>query len=147
MIVLSYIFYFLLWTLTLYIIHRVVHNTQYLKTFHYDHHVYVLKNNTGWQWNNLLLFNDTWKSTVDLWITEVIPTIIFSWVTGQWWISVFYYLWAALFQENLEHNRKINYYPITCGRWHLKHHERPDVNFGLFIPIWDKLFKTEQQVQ
>lgn len=139
----THIFYFLLWTLCLYSIHRIVHVVKYFKIFHYDHHVYILKNKTGWRWNNLLLFNDTWRSTIDLWITEVIPTILFSLLTGQWWISVFYYLWAAIFQESLEHNCNINYYPFTAGRWHLKHHERPDVNFGLFFPIWDKLFKTE----
>ena len=147
MIVSIYIFCFLLWTLYLYAIHRTVHKINYLKRFHYDHHVYVLKNKTGWRWNNLFLFNDTWKSTIDLWITEVIPTILFCIVTNQWWIFIFYYLWAAFLQENLEHNRNINYYPFTSGRWHLKHHDRPDVNFGLFIPLWDKIFKTELRVK
>jgi len=56
----------------LYAIHRIVHVTPFLKELHWDHHKYVNLNDTGWKFNNLLLFNDTWKSTADLWITEVI---------------------------------------------------------------------------
>lgn len=138
-----YVVYFLIWTLCLYVIHRVIHKTVYLNQFHYDHHVYAIKYGTKWRWNNLFLITDTWKSTVDMWITEIIPTVIFSLITNQWWILVLYYIWAAFLQENLEHNKKINLYPFTSGRWHLKHHERPDSNFGLFIPIWDKIFQTE----
>ena len=91
------------------------------------------------------MFNDDWPSTIDLWITEVIPTVIFSWITGQWWITVFYYLWAAFLQEPLEHKRGLNLPLLTCGDWHLKHHIRPDKNFGLFFPVWDKIFGTESK--
>jgi sterol desaturase/sphingolipid hydroxylase (fatty acid hydroxylase superfamily) len=139
----EYIFYFFTWTLVLYWIHRIGHKTPIVKTFHRHHHVYINQTVTGWHWNNLFLFNDDWISTVDLWITEVIPTLVFSWVTGQWWIAVFYYVWAAFFQETLEHKRNLNLPILTAGEWHLKHHVRPDKNFGLFFPVWDKLFKTE----
>jgi sterol desaturase/sphingolipid hydroxylase (fatty acid hydroxylase superfamily) len=141
---LEYIFIFILWTLVLYLIHRLVHITPVLKELHWDHHKYVNLNDTGWRWNNLFLFNDTWKSTIDLWITEVIPSLIFSIVTGHYWVIVFYYIWAAFLQEELEHNKKINLYPITTGRWHLVHHRTPNKNFGLFLPFWDKIFRTEQ---
>jgi sterol desaturase/sphingolipid hydroxylase (fatty acid hydroxylase superfamily) len=93
----------------------------------------------------LFLFNDNWTSTFDLWITEVVPTLVFSWVTGYWWISVFYYLWAALVQETIEHNPKFNIYPyLTSGKWHLIHHRDTTYNYGLFFPIWDILFKTHK---
>jgi len=141
---LEYIFIFILWTLVLYLIHRLVHITPVLKELHWDHHKYVNLNDTGWRWNNLFLFNDTWKSTIDLWITEVVPSLIFSIVTGHYWVIVFYYIWAAFLQEELEHNKKINLYPITTGRWHLVHHRTPNKNFGLFLPFWDKIFRTEQ---
>jgi sterol desaturase/sphingolipid hydroxylase (fatty acid hydroxylase superfamily) len=113
---------------------------------HLDHHAFINRNGkTNWHWNNLLLFNDTWASTLDLWITEVIPTIVFSLVTGYWFVTVLYYVWAAFLQEPLEHNPKMNMYPFTSGQWHLIHHRNANKNFGLFIPIWDKLFKTEQR--
>ena len=136
------IIYFLLWTLMLYWIHRLVHATPLLKNIHWDHHRYVLVSTPGWRWNNLLLFNDTWTSTIDLWITEVIPTIVFSYITGQWWICALYYVWAAFFQENLEHNKDVDFRFWTMGRWHLVHHNNSTKHFGLFIPVWDMMFKT-----
>jgi sterol desaturase/sphingolipid hydroxylase (fatty acid hydroxylase superfamily) len=138
------IFYFLLWTLVLYVLHRIIHVTPVLKNAHWDHHKYINLHETSWHWSNLFLFNDTWISTLDLWISEVVPTLIFAWLTGQWWIAVFYYVWAAFFQESLEHNKQINWYPFTSGQWHLTHHRQMNKNYGLFIPLWDRLFSTEK---
>lgn len=140
----EYIVAFFTWTLFLYWIHRIGHKTPIVKTAHHDHHKFInIHGKTNWHWNNLFLFNDTWTSTADLWITEVIPTLIFSWITGHWWLSVFYYLWAALIQEMVEHNPKFSLYPfLTSGKWHLVHHRSPDKNFGLFTPVWDIVFKS-----
>jgi sterol desaturase/sphingolipid hydroxylase (fatty acid hydroxylase superfamily) len=140
----EYIVAFFAWTFCLYWIHRTGHRTPYVKTAHLDHHKFInINGKTTWHWNNLFLFNDTWTSTADLWITEVIPTLIFSWITGHWWLSVFYYLWAALIQEVIEHNPKFSLYPfLTSGKWHLVHHRDPSKNFGLFTPVWDIVFKT-----
>jgi sterol desaturase/sphingolipid hydroxylase (fatty acid hydroxylase superfamily) len=147
-IILNIIFYFLAWTFLLYWLHRLAHRIPLVKKFHWHHHKHILStinsNPTKWHWSNLFLFNDNWPSTVDLWLTEVIPTIIFSAVTGQWWLSVFYYLWAALIQESIEHNPNVDFLLITSGRWHLEHHYNRNKNFGLFFPLWDKTFKTEQ---
>jgi len=151
--VMTYIFIFLLWTLYLYVIHRIVHKVG-LAYFpvafnaHADHHKYInTHEQTVWHWNNLFLFNDTWASTLDLWITEVIPTLIFAAITGHWWVFVFYYLWAALVQETIEHNPNVNLYPFcTSGKWHLLHHQDAGTNFGLFFPIWDILFGTANKV-
>ena len=141
-----YIFIFLLWTLCLYLVHRLAHVMPGVRHLHWDHHRYVNTHDTTWHCNNLFLFNDTWKSTVDLWITEVIPTLLFSYVTGAWWVSVFYYLWAALVQETIEHNKKFSIYPLlTSGQWHLIHHKNSKLNFGLFLPVWDIVFKTHKE--
>jgi sterol desaturase/sphingolipid hydroxylase (fatty acid hydroxylase superfamily) len=114
--------YFLAWTLLLYFIHRIAHKLSYVKAWHWDHHNYIVRYGMqGWRWNNLFLFNDTWTSTLDLWVTEVIPTVVFGWVTGQWWIFIFYYLWAALIQESIEHNKNLDIPLFTSGRWHLGH--------------------------
>lgn len=136
---------FLFWTFLLYWIHRIGHKIPFINKYHQDHHRYInIHKGTTWKWNNLFLYNDTWKSTADLWITEVIPTIILSAITGYWWLFICYYLWAALLQEILEHNPKFDIYPfMTSGKWHLMHHKKSRKNFGLFIPLWDKLFKTE----
>lgn len=139
------VFYFLLWTLILYWIHRMVHLMPVMKFIHLHHHKFVLVNVTAWHWSNIFLFNDDWTSTVDLWITEVVPTLVFSAVTGQYWIAIFYYLWAAFIQESIEHNSKVNLPILTSGLWHLIHH-RSSHNYGLFHPLWDIIFGTYQRV-
>jgi sterol desaturase/sphingolipid hydroxylase (fatty acid hydroxylase superfamily) len=144
-----FIFHFFAWTLLLYWIHRVGHSVPFIQKFHREHHKFISANvkvnqpPNDWHWSNLFLFNDNWNSTIDLWLTEVIPTIVYSWMTGQWWISVFYYIWAAFIQERIEHNPKFDIYPfLTSGQSHLVHHNNPEKNYGLFFPIWDKMFGT-----
>lgn len=136
---------FFLWTLILYVIHRSVHVIPFFKKIHLDHHLYAIKNSSQmqWSWKNLFLYNDTFLSTVDLWITEVIPTLLFSYISGQWWIFALYYGWAAFIQERIEHNSRIDWYPFTSGNWHLIHHKNWKKNYGLFHPFWDIIFKTE----
>jgi sterol desaturase/sphingolipid hydroxylase (fatty acid hydroxylase superfamily) len=138
---LKYILIFLLWTLIIYWAHRLAHILPYIRDIHYDHHKYVNNNFVDWHWSNLFLFNDTWKSTLDLWITEVIPTIVLSYFFG-WWLFVAYYLWAAFIQEIIEHNENFNYYPFTSGKWHMIHHKNGSYNYGIFIPVWEIIFKT-----
>ena len=123
-----YVIYFFLWTLMLYWIHRMAHHIPVIKEYHLDHHRHILTNHTSWHWNNLFLFNDTWDSTIDLWITE------------------FYYLWASLIQETIEHNKNFDIPLLTSGKWHLIHH-RSSYNYSLFFPIWDILFKTHKKVE
>jgi hypothetical protein len=138
-----YLIIFLFWTLIIYWMHRLVHIIPILNDIHADHHRYVIKNEVRWHWSNLFLYNDTWLSTIDLWITEVIPTLIISWIFG-WWLFVAYYFWAAFIQERIEHNDNFNYYPLTSGRWHMNHHTSNNCNYGIFIPIWDILFRTHK---
>lgn len=135
--------WFFPWTLMLYLIHRLVHCAPVFKNIHLQHHRHINFNQTGWHYNNLFLFNDTWTCTLDLWITEVFPTIIFSAITNQWWLCVFYYVWAAFFQEDLEHNTNVDVSFFTFGRWHMCHHKNSTKNFGLFFSVWDVVFKTE----
>jgi sterol desaturase/sphingolipid hydroxylase (fatty acid hydroxylase superfamily) len=139
--------YFFSWTFLLYWIHRIVHKVSHVKKWHWDHHSYIIRNgDLKWEWPNLFLYNDTWKSTIDLYVTEVIPTLIFSWLTGQLWIFVFYYVWASTFQVVLEHKRGLDLPVFTSGEWHLIHHRHPNKNYGLFFPIWDIVFGTYKRV-
>jgi sterol desaturase/sphingolipid hydroxylase (fatty acid hydroxylase superfamily) len=131
----------------LYWVHRIGHKIPYIKEWHWDHHVYIIKHGSPtWHWNNLFLFNDTWLSTLEMYVLEVIPTLLFSWATGQWWIFIFYYVWAAGPQVTLEHHKNIDVPLLTTGKWHLIHHRRPNKNYGLFFPIWDILFGTYKRV-
>jgi sterol desaturase/sphingolipid hydroxylase (fatty acid hydroxylase superfamily) len=119
-----------------------------MRKYHSDHHKQVTQQTiTGLHWKNAFLWFDNWKSTVDQWLTEVVPTLIISAITGHWWLFAFYYIWAAFIQEAIEHNPKINLYPfITSGKWHLIHHEDPTKNYGVFLPIWDLAFGTKKKL-
>ena len=142
--------YFLLWTLLIYWVHRLAHmfDIPFVTRMHWDHHKMVTQHtNKGWHWTNAFLFFDSWRSTLDNWFTETIPTIVFCIVFQQWWLLIAYYLYAAFIQEAIEHNPDWNFYPFnTSGQWHLVHHEDSRVNFGVFFPIWDIIFGTRAKI-
>jgi sterol desaturase/sphingolipid hydroxylase (fatty acid hydroxylase superfamily) len=142
-----YILQFFGWTLLLYCLHRIAHTAYVpvLRRAHLAHHAQIrIKGTTSWHWTNLLLYTDTWAVTRDMWVTEIIPTIAYATVFNCYWIVVFYYLWAALLQEPLEHNPKLTIRPFTAGQWHLRHHFNVYCNYGLFLPTWDILFRTQR---
>ena len=136
---------FFTWTLLLYCVHRLAHKSKWMMQFHGDHHRYANTNVIKWHWSNFFFFTDTKKSTIDLWLTEVIPTILFCVIIKSWWILIFYWFWAAFVQEVIEHNYKINIQFWSSGQWHLAHHKDPTTNFGLFFTIWDVIFKTNMK--
>jgi len=139
--------YFLLWTFCLYWIHVLSH---LIKNKSHAHHHRNFDENaipSKWSWKNFFIWVDDWQSTKDQWITEVIPTFIFSLFTGQWWILGLYWAWSAFVQEIIEHNNKINLYPfLTSGVWHCYHHKDDKCNYGLFFPLWDIIFRTNHGV-
>lgn len=132
----------------LYWIHRLGHKTPLVRKIHRGHHKFIANNPPPtWHWTNIFLFQDDWPSTVDVWLTEIIPTVIFCWITGAWWIAVMFYFWSAFIQESIEHNPKFNKFPLfTSGQWHLLHHFRGPYNYGIFHPLWDIIFKTYKSV-
>lgn len=136
--------FFMLWTLLLYVMHILAHKIPFLWYYHSDHHLQVSLENVGkWKWTNLFLYIDTWETTVDQWLTEVIPTIFFSLITGAWWILIGYWIWSATFQEIVEHNKSVNIYPFeVSGKWHLVHHIQHNKNYGIIHPLWDIIFNT-----
>ena len=142
--ILGNIILFLSWTLMLYSIHRLVHRLPLLSQFHLAHHRYIKNNNSKWNYKNLVLYTDNRDSTIDMWLTEVIPTILICVVFNALWLWIFYYIWAALLQDTLEHS-DLDLYPLTTGKWHMVHHCDARRNFGLFLPTWDKVFGTEKR--
>ena len=142
-----FIVYFLLWTLVLYWVHRAVHKLPYLKDIHKEHHRYVVRSKeSGIALRHLLLVHKSKDYTIDLWITEVIPTIVFSLLTGQIWILIVYYVWAALFQTSTKYDSNFDVFPITWGSWTLLHYRHNSNNFGSVFSLWDRLFKTNKGI-
>ena len=134
-LIIQCILVFILWTFMIYWMHRIVHMIYipYLYEWHMDHHKQVSQDKiVGLHWSNLFLYNDTWKSTLDLWAIEVIPTIIFCWIFNCWWIFFVYWFWAAFIQEAIEHNKNFDWYPwLTSGKWHILHHNQSKFNFEI----------------
>ena len=140
-----FIVYLLSWTFMIYWIHRMAHHVPGIRRIHMGHHKFIATNPPPtWHWTNLFLYQDNWISTADVWITEIIPTIIFCWLTDTWWLAGLFYLWQALIQERLEHNPNFDGYPLfTCGQWHMMHHYfQGRCNYGIFVPIWDMIFNS-----
>jgi len=142
--VLEYIVTFTAWTLYLYTVHRLAHITPIVKDIHRRHHLFALTNNTSWHWNNLFFYNDNLEGTLDFWITEVIPNLVFCYILNAWWIFIMFWIYSGILQENIEHNKNISFPFFTAGQWHLLHHRKYNKNFGIYTPIWDKLFGTEE---
>lgn len=145
----NHIFWFLTWTLMIYFIHRIGHVIPIIRDIHGKHHRYISEHNiTGWTWKNLFFYQDNLFSTLDVFITEVIPTIIFCYLTGEWWLFGFFYVWSATIQECIEHSPNFDMYPyLTSGKWHLRHHLKGKCNYGIFTPIWDILFGTNEALK
>jgi len=143
LVMIEFVILFFLWTLLIYCNHRLAHILPFYR-LHDEHHKLVSENaEPGPNWKNYFLYLDNWKVTTDTWLIEVIPTLIFSYVTGYWIFSLLHYIWTAFLQERLEHNINLDLYPFTSGKWHMNHHTIYNCNYGLFIPIWDRLFGTE----
>jgi len=141
----TFVLYFLLWTFVIYIMHRLAHVVPLLQPFHWNHHYTISrKENDGkFKISHLILYVDNFETTIDQWLTEVIPTIIFCTITGQWWIAILYWIDAAFIQESIKHNPNFNVFPLnTAGRWHLIHHSNSEKNYGIIFPIWDIIFNT-----
>lgn len=143
----EYVLYFFAWTFVLYWTHRICHLLPFAKDIHWQHHKYVDAQQPGWMWQNMFLWSDDWGSTADLWLTEVVPTLIFCYFTGQWWIFGIYYVWTAFIQEFVEHNPKFDFPLLSAGKCHLNHHTDWKCNYSLFFPIWDIVFGTYKAIE
>jgi len=142
-----FVIYFFLWTLLLYGVHRLVHILPYIKKIHNEHHRYVMRNKDWYiKWEDLYLSRGNNKVTVDLWITEVIPTLLFCAVTGHWWIFGLYYGWSAFYEKTTKYNRDVDVFLVTWGMWTLTHYRRTTLNFGGIFSLWDMIFKTNRGI-
>lgn len=135
--------YFFAWTFILYWIHRFSHrHLTPLSNIHWEHHKCVQTQQLKWIWPMIFLWQENFKSTLDLLYTEGIPTLLFCAITNQWWILIWWYIWSAFIQERIEHNPNFDFFLLSAGKTHLEHHRNPNYNYSLFFPIWDIIFKT-----
>lgn len=147
MIVLEIVGWFFAWTCLLYWVHRLSHVIPGMRKIHWGHHQYVNEGQPKWMWQNMLLYSDDWIGTADLFMTEVIPTLVFCYFTGQWWIFGIYYIWTAFIQEWVEHNPNFNVWPFSSGKWHLIHHKNWRKNYSIYFTLWDRVFGTYQKLE
>ncbi len=136
--------YFLLWSLIIYWTHRSAHMIPFLWQFHHAHHQVAYNGELEFSWWNVIGWFNDWPSTLDQWITEIIPMIVFVLVFPDAWpIAVLYYIDGFILAEGLtDHNPRLEIPGLSMGRYHLKHHANPNVNFDLYFHFWDQLFGT-----
>ena len=139
--------YFLIWTLVIYWTHKAAHSFEWLWQFHQAHHEVEYNGELEFSWWNLVGWFNDWRSTLDQWITEVIPTGVFILIFPDAWpIAIFYYIDGFVLAEGLtDHNPRIDVPGLSMGRYHLLHHKNPNVNYDLYFRIWDRLFGTSAQ--
>lgn len=153
-----YIFSFLLWSLFSYSIHRAAHiKSKYNPLFkiHLAHHKAQYGKEKDYRfkwpgWKAYFLWFDDLASSLDVWITLILPAILVSLVFPQSHFTVLalVYLYEVFLSEhNLDHNPEIDG-PIThilaVGQFHLTHHHYPKYNYGLYLTLWDLVFVTAQ---
>jgi len=140
--ILTYIAIFLAWVLVLYCAHRICHVIPFLKKIHLYHHDFINTSQPQWDWKNIFLWTNDFGETMDLWVTEGIPTLAFCTVTGHWWIFVWWWIWAGLIEQFIEHNPKFDVPFLSAGKHHLQHHKYYNVNYSTFFPLWDWVLGT-----
>lgn len=155
----DFIFCFLLWTLISYALHRLAHTkSRYNPLFkiHLAHHKaeYGKEENYKFKWpgwRSFVLWFDDLKSSLDVWITLILPAVLVSLLfpTTHFAVLIFVYFYEVFLSEhNLDHNPEITGFVtrvLAIGQYHLTHHHYPKYNYGLYLTIWDIVFVTTRQ--
>ncbi|WP_374650304.1 sterol desaturase family protein [Dongia sp.] len=139
--------YFLVWTGLLYGIHRLAHRWAPLWQLHRAHHEEVYDGSFEFAWTNLLFIYGSWRTTLDQWLCEIVPTIAFIAAVPRAWPLGILYLLDNIFAEGItDHNPRISPPLLAMGRYHLAHHKNSRVNFDGFTQFWDWVFRTRYQI-
>ncbi|MDB5117680.1 MAG: hypothetical protein JWQ79_3172 [Mucilaginibacter sp.] len=146
---------FLLWTLLVYLMHRLAHfrhRFNFLYHIHrYHHRVNYLSEKKGFRWYHFFFYFGSFYESLDVWLMMTLPAIaLFLWQPKYGiYILVFHYLYEVFLSESqLDHNERITgkvtrYF--SWGTYHLGHHRNIRSNFSLMITLWDSVFRTTQQ--
>jgi sterol desaturase/sphingolipid hydroxylase (fatty acid hydroxylase superfamily) len=150
-------FWFMLWTLAEYWLHRLMHVSHRLNPLWYVHrlhHAIPLDVLTDAQfsipkWHYFIWWFDNWHETLEIVIGETIPALLIYALDPEcgYYLLIFHYVYELLATDSLlEHNSRISNETIisnfAVGQFHLEHHRRPHKNFGFTISWWDHLFGT-----
>lgn len=121
---------FLLGTLAEYWVHRGMH--KFFPRFHQAHHD-----------------NPTDRTIGGSWLVHGIAlAVIFAFFAFllSWLIGVGFLIWYAVYAALHYYSHQV---PSRENSWidfeqdnHIIHHNEPEFNFGVTVPIWDMLFKT-----
>ena len=140
--------YFFLFTFIVYWTHRASHTFSWLWYLHKGHHQVQYVGKWEFSWLNLIGWFNDWRATLDQWITEIIPLLIMIWFWPKAWpLAVLYYIDGFVLAEGLtDHNPRINIPGLAMGKYHLLHHQRPNVNYDHYFRLWDTVFGTKRNV-
>lgn len=145
----------LLWTLAIYLLHRLSHwrhRWNPLFALHRAHHrkpyLRSLPKPARPRWPQYLLWFGDWPSSVDVWINMSLPLVAIALAFPAFGLPLLALHWAYevfLSEEVLDHNPRVQgawTRVFAWGDYHLHHHAVPKRNFGLLITLWDHVFGT-----
>lgn len=147
----SLIFYFMLWTLCSYWIHRIAHiphKKNILFKVHQAHHMVQYGESYMPSWGSFFFWFGSWKASLDVWISLTLPVVIIAIIDPVPGITllIFHYVYEVFFSSNvLDHNPKIKGMVtriFAIGQYHLQHHRVQRWNYSFFITLWDHVFRT-----
>lgn len=146
---------FLLWTLLVYLMHRLAHwrsKYNFLYQIHLTHHKvdYLNPVNRSFKWFYLLFYFGGLYETLDVILILTLPALIVYFInpnTGIY-LLVFHYMYEVFLSEGfLDHNPNvtgsITRY-LSWGKYHLGHHRNWKKNYSLMITLWDYIFGTRK---
>lgn len=154
---LIFLFQFFLWTMLVYLMHRVAHIKRRYNPFHWIHMAhhrinYWKPENRVFRWYYFLFFFGSIQATIDVVLILTIPAVTVCLIypaTGVY-ILVFHYIYEVFFSEGvLDHNPRIKGTVtrfFAWGDYHLWHHKNWKYNYGLMITLWDSIFGTKHKI-
>ncbi|WP_343564317.1 sterol desaturase family protein [Kiloniella sp. b19] len=138
---------FLVFTFVTYWTHRIAHCWKPLWYLHEAHHSVPYKGEYEFSLLNLVGWYNDWRSTLDVWVTEVLPMagLVLLW-PATWPLAVLFYIDNVLSEGLTDHNPRINIPGLAMGKYHIEHHKDMSVNFDGYFRLWDKVFGTQRNV-
>ena len=150
-------FWFLMWTLAEYLLHRLMHYNHSLNIFfkiHRHHHnislsILTSKKNMIPKFSYFIFWFENLNETIEILFGETFPAVLIYLIdpdSGKY-ILIFHYIYELLATDSLlEHNPDIKSQNIikyfAVGQFHLQHHRQTNKNYGFTITLWDHVFGT-----
>lgn len=148
--VLITVFYFFVWTLCTYWMHRlshISHKYNFLFKLHLAHHKEYSVRPSWPKWYEYFLWRGTLKETIDDLITLSMPPVIITIFDPYHGVSllIIHYIYEVFLGPLLDHNPKVRgkiTKLLPFGQFHLTHHRNVKKNYSFYITFWDYVFRT-----